>query len=282
MIKINESPRDAMQAFKKCISLEEKIEYVNLLLKVGFDIVDIGSFVSSKAVPQMKDTDKLLENIGMKDNNSKISVLAGNTFFAEKLAGYENVDYINYAFGISEKFQRKNLNAGFEKSLRTVDDIINICERTNKKPIISISEAFGNPYGDDWGIDILMEWIELFYERGLRYIPLADTTASGSAHLIGLIFDNIIREYDDVEFNFHLHTVSDETIDKIEAAYNAGCRNFDTVFNGMGGCPMTGEKPVANLNTVVFIDWLNENHIEHKIKNSLFNDAVNKAVSIFS
>ncbi len=282
MIKINESPRDGMQAFKKIIPTKEKTEYINLLLKTGFDIVDVGSFVSSKAVPQMKDTPEVIKNLKIEGTESEISVLAGNPYYAQKIAEYEQVDYINYPFAISEIFQKRNLNADFNKSLKHIDEIINICIQKNKKPVISISEAFGNPYDEDWGIDILMEWISILYEKGLRYFPLADTTASGSAHLIGLVFTNVIREFPDAEFNFHLHTKPDEALPKIEAAYEAGCRNFDTVFNGVGGCPMTGKELVANLDTNIFYNWLTENETENKINKNIFNEASLKAQKIFS
>ncbi len=280
-IKINESPRDAMQALKKIIPTKDKIEYINLLLKVGFDIVDVGSFVSPNAVPQMKDTAEILENLNLDNTDSKISVLVGNAYFAKRLAEYEQVDFINYPFAVSEIFQKKNLKANFTQSLKQIDKITDLCIQKNKKPIISISEAFGNPYGEDWGIDILMDWIEVLYNKGLRYLPLADTTASGSAHLIGLVFTNVIREFPEVEFNFHLHSKPEDTIPKIEAAYEAGCRNFDTVFNGMGGCPMTGKELIANTDTFTFYNWLKRNHIKNKLNETVFDKVIAKAGEIF-
>ena len=283
MIKIIESPRDAMQALKKFIPTEKKIEYINELFKVGFDIIDIGSFVSEKVVPQMRDTSEVIKSVIIPDeSNTKISVLAGNVKYAEIASEHDKVTYINYPFAISETFQKKNLKSDLNKSLKTADEIISICEKKNKKPIITISAAFGNPYDDDWGTDILMDWIEIFYDRGIRYLPLADTTASGTSHLIGLVLENVIREFPDVEFNLHLHTKSSETESKIKAAYDAGCRNFDTVYNGMGGCPMTGDEPIANLNTCDFINWLKVNNIEHKLKDSFFKNAFEKAVFLFS
>jgi hydroxymethylglutaryl-CoA lyase len=272
MVKINESPRDAMQALKGIIPTQIKAAYINELFKVGFNIIDAGSFVSSHIVPQMNDTGEVLRQI-IDKFDTEISVLAGNSKFAESIAQYEIVDYINYPFAISETFQKKNLNSNLESSLNTVDKILNICEKKNKKPYITISEAFGNPYEDDWGIDILMEWIEVLYDKGLRYFPLADTTGNGTAHLIGLVFKNLIREYPDCEFNLHLHTLQNEASDKIKSAYDAGCRNFDTVFNGMGGCPMTGKELTANLDTVFFINWLDDNKIEHRIKKDFFDSA---------
>jgi len=281
MIKITESPRDAMQALQTFIPTDKKIEYINELFKVGFNTIDVGSFVSPRAVPQMSDTADVLKAIKEKQA-TEISVLVGNERYAEKAAEFDVVDAINYPFSISNIFQKKNMNVNLDKSIGIVENILNICKKTNKNPIITIAVAFGNPYDEDWGIDILMDWIEVLYDMGIRYIPLADTTASGSAHLIGLVFDNVIREFSDVEFNFHLHTKSEDTISKIEAAYNSGCRNFDTVFNGMGGCPMSGKELVANLNTVDFVNWLNSNNISHKIKNSFFDIAIKKAINIFS
>jgi len=281
MVKINESPRDAMQALKKIIPAKDKIQYINLLLKAGFDIVDVGSFVSPDVVPQMKDTAEVLEKLDIENSESEISVLVGNAYFAKRLAEYDTVDFINYPFAISEIFQKRNLNANFTKSLKQIDKIIDLCIQKNKKLIISISEAFGNPYDEDWGIDILMDWIEVLYNKGLRYLPLADTTASGSAHLIGLVFTNVIREFSDIEFNFHLHSKPEETISKIEAAYEAGCRNFDTVFNGMGGCPMTEKEIVANTDTYTFYEWLKTNKIENKLNEKVFDEVILKAGDIF-
>ncbi len=269
-----------MQALKKTIPTKDKIEYVNLLLRAGFDIVDAGSFVSPSAVPQMADTAEVLKNL-KPEGDTKISVLVANAYFAKRLAEYDIVDFINYPFAISETFQKKNLKASLKKSLKEIDKIIDLCIQKNKNPIISISEAFGNPYDDDWGIDILMDWIDVLYDKGLRYFPLADTTASGTAHLIGLVFTNLIEEFPDAEFNLHLHSKPEETIPKIETAYNAGCRNFDTVFNGMGGCPMTGKELVANTDTYTFFEWMKQNNIENKLNETVFNEIIKKAGEIF-
>jgi hydroxymethylglutaryl-CoA lyase len=280
MFKINESPRDAMQALSIMIPTEKKTEYINGLLKVGFKIIDLGSFVSPHLVPQMSDTPEVLKSI-IEKYDSEISVLAGNSKYAEQISEYDIVDYIGYPFAISETFQKKNLNSNFENALNTVENIVNICIKKNKKPNISISTAFGNPYDDDWGIDIIMEWIEIFYDMGLRYFPLADTTGSGSPHLIGLTFKNLINEYPDCEFNLHLHSTQNEMIEKLESAYLSGCRNMDTVINGHGGCPMTGFELIANTNTLNLIDWLDSKHIEHGIKKGFLDDSVKKAFEIF-
>jgi hydroxymethylglutaryl-CoA lyase len=280
-LRINESPRDAMQALKKLIPTEKKADYINELLKVGFNIIDAGSFVSSSIVPQMKDTCEVLKQI--KDKyETKISILAGNTSYAEQISEYECVDYIGFPFSISETFQKRNLNSNFENSLKTVDNILNICVKKNKQANIVIASAFGNPYDDDWGVDILIEWIDIFYEQGLRYFPLADTTGSGTSHLIGLAIKNLITEYPDCEFNLHLHTNPNEAVEKIESAYNSGCRNFDGVIMGIGGCPMTGFELISNLDSLILIEWFNSKDISHSIKKVFLESAVQKASELFS
>lgn len=280
-IKITESPRDAMQGLKQIIPLEQKIKYINSLLKVGFYSVDIGSFVSARAVPQMADTAKVLENIDVSGGKSKISVLAGNEMYAASIAKYEIVNQINYPMSISEIFLKKNLNSNFEKSLKIIDSIINICEKTKKEPIITLTLAFGNPYGDDWNIDILIKWIEILKSKSLKFIPLADTLATASSEIINKVFRTVIEEFKDLEFNFHLHTKPSEAIDKVEAAYTGACRSFDTVFAGLGGCPMSGKELTGNLDTNTFTSWLFENNIENDIDRTKLYDSLLIANNIF-
>jgi hydroxymethylglutaryl-CoA lyase len=280
MVKINESPREALQSSKKNIPTHQKIEYINSLLKVGFSVIDIGSFVSPNMVPQMSDTPEILKHITDK-YSSEISILAGNYKFAEQIAAFDCVDYINYPFAISETFLKKNLNTNIENAFKTVEKIIDLCTIKNKKPNITISMAFGNRYDDDWGIDILMVWIEIFYEMGIRYFPLADTDGSGTDHLIGLAFQNLCNEYPDCEFNLHLHAPKDNALQKINSAWKAGCKNFDSVINGIGGCPMTGFEIIANLDTLLLINWLDSNLIDHSINKGFLNIAAKKAFEIF-
>ena len=207
-------------------------------------------------------------------------VLSGNVRYAKKAAEHEIVTYINYPFSISETFQIKNLNANFKKSINTIDKIINICIKKNKIPLISIASAFGNPYGDEWNIDILMNWIDIITAKGLRFISLADTNAMSNVDTIFRIFSRASKEFPNVEFNFHLHTKPHKMIKKISAAYDAGCRNFDTVFNGMGGCPMTGKKLIANVNTLDFVNFLDTKNIKHKLNKEKLTKANEKATDI--
>ncbi len=256
MIKITESPRDAMQSFRKILSLEDKIRYINALQKVGFDVIDVGSFVSPKSVPQMADTPELLKKINKDKSLSKISVLVGNSKYAKELAEYECVDYINYPFSISEKFQMKNLNKDILESEKEVDKIIDICINSGKEAVISIAAAFGNPYGDKWSPDILLDRVMYFYDKNIKHISLADTLAMSSSHIIGNVFTEAIIEFPEMNFNFHLHSKKEFALEKVEAALIAGCRSFDTVYGNMGGCPMTGSSPTANMDTLSFISWL--------------------------
>ncbi|MEA2043217.1 MAG: hydroxymethylglutaryl-CoA lyase [Bacteroidota bacterium] len=281
MIKITESPRDAMQGLKKIIPTSQKISYINKLLTVGFDTVDVGSFVSSKAVPQMSDTKEVLQALDCSRSKSKISVLVGNSKYAKIAAEIETVDYLNYPFSISNEFLKRNLKSSVEPAYVQVDEIIAISEAAGKKPLITISSAFGNPYGDYWSPDILSEHISRLYEKGLRYFPLADTTAMATPESLEAVFLKLQADFPDAELNLHLHTTSKEMIPKIESAFAAGCRNFDTVFNGMGGCPMSGHDLVANLNTSDFVNWLNSNQIKHHLDADELYGAASKAIDIF-
>ncbi len=280
MVIINESPREAFQSSKKSIPVSYKTEYINSLFKVGFSIVELGGFGTPSLMPQMSDTPQILKLISDK-YDTKISVLTQNLKFAEQIAFYDCVDYINYHFPLSETFLIKNLNSNYENALNTVDKLINLCHNKNKNPIISLSWAFGNPFDDDWGIDILMEWVEILYETGIRFFPLIDTDGSGSDHLIGLAFENLTNEFPDCEFNLHLHSIQDNAMQKIESAWHSGCKNFNSVINGPGGYSIPDKGSIPNLDTLKLIDWLDSANIEHKINKGFLNIAVKKASEIF-
>lgn len=279
MIKITESPRDAMQGLKEFIPTESKLSYINKLFRVGFDVIDIGSLVSERAVPQMRDSAEVIRRtVG---GQSRISLLTANSRYAQQAARIPEVDCINYPFSISESFLQKNLKSDFEKSYQELDKIIRISKKADKQPVITVSSAFGNPYGDPWSTDILIEHTGHLYERGLRYIPLADTTSEADADKMFDVFTAVSQAFPDVTFNMHIHTYPEETAAKIKALYNAGCRSFDTVLNGMGGCPMTGRQMVANLNTVDFVNWLEEKNIPHNLQSDKLFEAAAEAERIF-
>lgn len=281
MIQITESPRDAMQGIKEFIPTETKVDYINKLFSVGFDMIDIGSFVSARAVPQMLDSAEVLERIDADKINCKISLLVGNARYAEQASQIDIVDYINYPFSVSEIFLGKNLKSDFEKSYREIDRILHIAEAAGKEVIITVSSAFGNPYGEKWDTDLLKRHIENLMHRGMRYIPLADTTSEADAERLQKVYASVSECFPEAVFNVHLHTYSEDMTAKADALYAAGCRSFDTVFNGMGGCPMSGRKMIANVNTADFLKWADSRNISHKLNHKALTDAALTAASIF-
>jgi len=280
MIKLTESPRDAMQGLKQIISTQDKIEYISLLMKVGFEIIDGGSFVSPKAIPQMADTAEVLRKIDSSGSDTKILIITGNSRYAKEAANHERVDYISYPFSISETFLEKNLRSNFDKALKDIELTANICAQKNKKMIISLSAAFGNPYGELWDTEIVLKMVDKIKHYDLDFIPLADTFSSGTPEIIGNVFNAATKEFSDIDFNIHLHTTKTETLAKINAAYDAGCRNFDTVYSGIGGCPMSGKELVGNLDTNILINWAKEKQIELSLDKEISQRASLEAIRI--
>ena len=258
MVKIIETPRDGFQGLKQIIPTPDKIKYINALLKVGFDTIDIGSIVSPVSVPQMADTAELINEVDMSDSNSKLMVLVANMKGARQAANFEMIDELAFPFSISPTFLKKNINANFEKSEKLIQEILNLSLRKNKELMIYIAMGFGNPYGDDWSLDLVHEWVEKFVMMGINTIPISDITGESSPSQIAEVYGSLIRSYPEVEFGFHLHAKTDDYFEKIKAAYDAGCRRFDSVLGGIGGCPMTGYELVANLNTKDLIKFLDD------------------------
>lgn len=265
MIKIIETVRDGFQGLKTFIPTPKKVEYMNALLKVGFDAIDVGSFVSERVVPQMADTADVIKGLDVSATNSKLMVLVANKEGALKAANIDKIDQVIYPFSISPTFLQKNINADFQKSEAIMDDIINICEKNNKEPIIYLAMAFGNPYGDEWSIDIIHEWVEKLIRKGVKTIPLSDITGESTPEKIKQVYSSLIPLYPSIEFGFHLHSKPDDWHEKIEASYDSGCRRFDTVLGGLGGCPMTAYELLSNLDTANFLSYLNKQNIETKI-----------------
>jgi hydroxymethylglutaryl-CoA lyase len=258
MIKIIESPREAMQGIVPFIPTDIKAEYVDALLKVGFDSVEIGSFVSPKAVPQMSDSAELFQRVEKVVTASSRMLLVVNRKGAEMASQMAKVDVISYPFSISPKFSELNLNSTPERQLETVKEIYGMCQRTGKKLVVYISMAFGNPYGDEWNLGILSSWIGKLNEIGIAIIPLSNVTIEIDETLIGSVFSTLIPQYPSVELGLHLHTANLNWKGKVEAAYDNGCRRFDSVMQGMGGCPMTGKEMLGNLATENLVQYLRE------------------------
>lgn len=265
MIKIIETVRDGFQGLKPFIPTSKKVEYINALLKVGFDAIDVGSFVSEKAVPQMADTAEVIQGLDLSENKSKLMVLVANRKGAEKAASFNQIDQIIYPFSISPTFLQKNLNTNFINSEGNIDDIIEICNYKNKEAIIYLAMAFGNPYGDTWNLDIIHEWVEKLILKKVKIIPLSDITGESNPEKIKTVYSSLIPKYPQIEFGFHLHTKPDDCYEKVEAAYESGCRRFDSVLGGLGGCPMTGYELLSNLDTNNLLSYLDKNKIDTKI-----------------
>ena len=282
MVKIIECPRDAMQGISQFIPTKQKIEYINSLLKVGFDTIDFGSFVSPRAIPQLKDTAEVVENIKFANTKTKLLAIVANTIGGEIASRFDPITYLGFPFSISPTFLRKNINSTIAKSIVTVNKLLNICEKRHKVLVVYISMAFGNPYGDQWNAEIVEEWVDILSKLGVKIIALSDTTGDSSPESISTIFTDVVPYYPRIEFGFHLHTTFSTWHNKVEAAYRSGCRRFDTVLNGMGGCPMSGKELVANLKTSNMFEFLKDkNDLPESINIKEFTNSFIKAMEIF-
>lgn len=275
-IKITESPRESFQAATKNYSTDIKVEYINLLLSAGYDCIDVGSFVSPKAVPSLSDTGQVLERINSSDY-TKILITVGNLRGAETAANYEIVDYIGFLYSVSPRFLELNINSNQEKAFETIDRINEICANSNKQQIVNFCLAFGNPYGDDFNTEMVLNATEILKNKGIKHIVLADTLACGDAETIHEVFKSCIQNFPDIEFGFHLHTDKQTCYGKIDAAYKAGCRNFDSVIMGLGGCPMSGKEMINNLSTEDLLKYCSDNEIMHQLNPQILHMASNLA-----
>lgn len=249
MLKITECPRDAMQGIKQMIPTELKAEYLNLLLQVGFNRIDFGSFVSPKAIPQMQDTAEVLKKLKLKGSSSQLLAIIANLRGAQDACAFDEISYLGFPFSISETFQQRNTNSGILESLNRVEEIQNLCQQKGKNLLVYISMAFGNPYEDPWNPEIAISWCKKLEALGIRHLALADTTGSSTPESIQILFSTLIPELKNVELGAHLHSTPEKSIEKIEAAYASGCRSFDSAIHGFGGCPMAKEELTGNVST---------------------------------
>lgn len=257
MLKLIECPRDAMQGIHTFIPTDVKVRYLNEVLKVGFDTIDIGSFVSPKAIPQLADTAEVLSRIDLTTTRSKLLVIVANERGAEEACKQESVRYLGYPFSISETFQQRNTNTSIDGSWARTAHIADLARKANKELVVYISMAFGNPYGDPWNADVALRWTDrLVNELGVRIISLADTVGVATAEDVGAMFSALIPALPHVEFGAHLHARKDNWKPKTDAAWLAGCRRFDHAIAGYGGCPMAEDDLVGNLTTELFVEDL--------------------------
>lgn len=282
-MKVIECPRDAMQGIHEFIPTEKKADYINQLLKVGFDTVDFGSFVSPKAIPQLKDTAEVLSKLDLSSTSTKLLAIVANKRGAEDACQFEEISYLGYPFSISEQFQQRNTNADIETSLGRVEDMATLADKHNKKLVIYISMAFGNPYDEPWHPDIAAMWSErLHKEFGIEILALSDTIGSSNKENISYLFNTLIPEFPQVEFGAHLHTTPDSWREKVDAAYKSGCRRFDGAIKGFGGCPMAKDDLTGNMPTENIIKYLEENNVNPKINKDQFLSCLEKASTVFT
>jgi len=266
-----------MQGFSSFIPTKKKIEYFNELLKVGFDTLDVGSFVSKKKVPQLADTSDVIKSLNLGNSPTKLLVIVGNERGAREAVDFDEITYLGFPFSISETFQKRNINSSIKESLIRLEKIQNLCVKNNKKLVTYFSMAFGNPYGDQWSIYIVAHWVEkLLKDFGIDILSLSDTIGSSTSNVITWLFSKLVEEFPKVEFGAHLHSSPDNYFDKFQSAYDVGCKRFDGSLLGIGGCPMAKDDLVGNMATEKMIDFLNG-----KSENlQLDNDSLEKSLAI--
>ena len=281
-VKIIECPRDAMQGIKDFIPTEKKVQYIQSLLRVGFDTIDFGSFVSPKAIPQMQDTAEVLSKLDLSQTKSKLLAIVANTKGAELASVYNEIQYLGFPFSISENFQMRNTHKTIAESIVTLQEILEIANSTNKEVVTYISMGFGNPYGDPWNVDIVGEWTEKLANMGVKILSLSDTIGSSTPEVIDYLFSNLIPKYKGIEFGAHLHTTPDSWFEKIDAAYKAGCIRFDGAIKGYGGCPMAKDDLTGNMPTEKMLSYFTSNKIETNCHAISFESSYNEALKIFN
>lgn len=276
-----ECPRDAMQGVKQWIPTERKIQYAQALLKVGFSTLDIGSFVSPKAIPQMRDTATVLNAIDRSESATELLTIVANVRGAIEACAHSQVDWLGYPFSISENFQMRNTHKTIGASKVLLEQIIDLSQRNNKKLVVYLSMGFGNPYGDPWSPAIVSEWVDYLASLGVTTISLSDTVGTASTRTIEQLFTTLIPAFPNLLFGAHLHTRYSDAIPKVDAAYSSGCRRFDTAIKGYGGCPMAKDELVGNLPTEKLLSYLSTHKIEHQLNPLHFESAYNQSFKIF-
>ena len=280
-VKIIECPRDAMQGIKTYIPTANKVTYIQSLLRVGFDTIDFGSFVSSKAIPQMQDTADVLAQLDLSQTQSKLLAIIANTQGAEAACAFPEIQYLGFPFSISENFQMRNTHKTISQSLVSLQEILNLAEAKNKQVVAYLSMGFGNPYGDPWNTEIVGEWTEKLATMGVKIVSLSDTIGSSTPEMISYLFSNLIPAYPTIEFGAHLHTTPDSWFEKIDAAYKAGCRRFDGAIQGFGGCPMATNHLTGNMPTEKLLSYFTAQKATTNLSPMSFESAYNEASKVF-
>ncbi len=280
-LKIIECPRDAMQGIKPFIATEDKASYINALLKVGFDTIDFGSFVSPRAIPQMRDTAAVLAKLDLRNTTSKLLAIVANVRGAKDACQYNEINYLGFPFSISENFQMRNTGKTIQESLETLSEILKLANAHNKEVVTYLSMGFGNPYGDPWSPEIVAEWTKILANMGVKILSLSDTIGISTGANIKALFEHLIPLYPQIEFGAHFHTTPAAWYEKVDAAYQAGCRRFDTAIKGYGGCPMAKDELTGNMPTEKLISYFSEKKIANSLNPLHFETAYNKALDVF-
>lgn len=281
-IKIIECPRDAMQGLSNFIPTDTKVEYIDLLLKCGFDVLDMGSFVSPKAIPQMKDTADVLDRISLNDSSTKLLTIIANKRGAEAAVCYDQISYLGFPFSISETFQQRNTNKSIEESFLLLEDIFSIASARKKEVVLYLSMGFGNPYGDDWSDEILFHWTKKLNDSfGASIIALSDTIGCADSKILPDLYKNLIASFPKVEFGAHLHVNPLYAQELISASYEGGCMRFDTAMKGFGGCPMAKDDLTGNLPTEELIKWINNNNMKNNLDQNAVSLVMNSVSKVF-
>ncbi|WP_256006937.1 hydroxymethylglutaryl-CoA lyase [Pedobacter deserti] len=280
-IKLVECPRDAMQGIHDFIPTELKAQYINLLLGVGFDTIDFGSFVSAKAIPQLKDTREVLSKLDLTGTKSKLLAIVANLRGAEEASAFDEISYLGFPFSISETFQRRNTNSGILESVDTVKALLEICDKRQKTAVVYLSMGFGNPYGDPWNTEIVEEWTDRLVGNGVTILALSDTIGVSSPEKIREIVPPLLASFSNIEIGLHLHSTPATRLEKMEAAFDSGCVRFDSALRGYGGCPMAADDLTGNMATEDLIDFFRAKNIHLNLDMEKWTEAVRFSSRIF-
>ncbi|MDB5029475.1 hydroxymethylglutaryl-CoA lyase [Mucilaginibacter sp.] len=280
-IKLTECPRDAMQGLPNFVPTAIKADYINLLLQVGFDTIDFGSFVSPRAIPQMQDTAQVLAQLDLSTTLSKLLAIIANYRGAEEAAMHNEITYLGYPFSISETFQLRNANSTINDAFDTVKKIKGLCNVKNKELLVYLSMGFGNPYGEEWNTEIIHQWTEKLVNEGINIIALSDTIGVATPDQIKSIYPQLCAEFPKTEFGVHLHSTPDTWYEKVEAAYQSGCKRFDSALKGYGGCPMAKDDLTGNIATENLIGYLKSQNVLQELNYDKLQDALDYSVRVF-
>jgi hydroxymethylglutaryl-CoA lyase len=281
-VSLIECPRDAMQGWKTFIPTEKKIEYINSLLKVGFNTIDFGSFVSPKAIPQMADTAEVVRSLELGAGSTKLLAIVANTRGAEEASLYDQITYLGFPFSVSETFQLRNTNSSIEQSLGRVEEIQNLCIKTGKQLVVYLSMGFGNPYGDRYSEEIVFEWVNKLVAMDIGIISLADTVGVATPEQVYDMTEYLVDSLPSIEIGVHLHSTPENWKEKLEAAVKAGCKRFDGALKGIGGCPMADDELVGNMNSELMVDYFEENNMNFRLDKEALSESLRIAGEIFA